>query len=616
MEFNLSGVIKSSWGKLQNVLSVDDTFFATETRPKTTASRRSPVYCSFNRSYGLRTPNLKYSFTKSFNRGKSRLGRRIESDVNGMSQMQVKELFNAKCEDLGILNGSDQENRFFIFCNVNFRNRLFNMSDLGFGIESAKCIAKILVNNTHFAYINLCKNKLEDSGCLYLAKNLLKCLSLVHLDLSSNGLTSEGSTELLKIISCNENISSLNLCSHEGHKKNRLGPSGSKAICHYLHTSQVISILNISNTSIGPKGINYISKGLENNFTLRSLNISYNYIGHKGLEKLVEAIVSSNLNEILLAGNKIGNEGCGYLKTMLSGKCQGYCSLEKLDLSENEIETKGISQIFEGLKANNQLVYLNVRKNKLIGGLSSAFCEFLTENYTLKTLNLSYCEIKCDGLLKFDMFFYLNAGLEVLNLSGNQISDEGARIIAVGIEKNKKLTTLDLSFNKIKETGGMVIANSLEKNKSVCKVLLKSNFLLDSNAYKFSEVVRKNKKFIKFSLDYNPCSLRFVEYLERSLKLNKKTHKLKLSGTLKETISNLQVLNATFDEVKLKIAEKSQEKEVNEGDLNNIRIKLKELKQENRELVEALKSEYSELKASRTNLSFDLLNLTEDLNVI
>lgn len=615
MEFNLSQGIKSSLHKLQNALSVDDSFFVTETRPKTTASRRSPIYCSLNRSYALRTPNLFYSFNESLNLGKSRLGRRIERNVNGMSQMQVRELFNAKCEDLRILNGTDQENRFFKYCNGNFRNRWFYMSDLGIGVESAKCISKILANSIYFAYTNLSKNKLEDFGCLYLAKNILKCLSLVHLDLSSNGLTCEGSTELLKILSYNENISSLNLCSHEGHKKNRLGLDGSKAICNYLQTSQVISILNISNTSIGPKGINYISKGLENNFTLCSLNISYNNIGFKGLEKLVEGIVTSNLKEILLAGNKIGNEGCGYIKNMLSGKCQGYCSIEKLDLSDNEIDTKGVADIFTALKVNNQLVCLNMKKNNLICGLSSAFCEFLAENYTLKMLNLSNCEIKCNGLLKFNEFFHLNEGLEILNLSGNQISDQGAQIIAGGIEKNKKLKTLDLSFNKIKETGGIEIANSLKINKSLCKVLLKSNFLQDSNAYQFSEVVRKNKKILKFNLDYNPCSLRFVECVNRSLKLNKKTYKLNLSGTLRETISNLRSLNATFDEIKSKIAEKSQEKEVNHNDFNDRRVKLEELKQENKEQMQTLKSEYNQLRASRIEFSFDLFNLTEDFNV-
>ena len=189
-------------------------------------------------------------------------------------------------------------------------------------------------------------------------------------------------------------LASLNLCSHEGLHRNRLAMLGASAIGKLLSTSPVLSFLNISGTGIGPEGLESIIKGLSNNLVLTSLNLSNNNLG-KGIEKLAYAVAGTDLKELNLGTNKIGNEGAEFIAQMLSGGFDGYCTVIKLDLSDNDITTTGLSKLFDALRINSQVNNLNLKKNHFSRGLSENLTQFLVENVTLERMDLSFCEIEC-----------------------------------------------------------------------------------------------------------------------------------------------------------------------------------------------------------------------------
>ena len=107
----------------------------------------------------------------------------------------------------------------------------------------------------------------------------MKSVSIVHLDISSNEITAQGSEMILDLLGNHMTLASIDISSHEGLHRNRLGIVGSQAVNRLLKTSQVISILNLAGTGIGPDGIEYIISGLKNNLILASINLSSNNLG-------------------------------------------------------------------------------------------------------------------------------------------------------------------------------------------------------------------------------------------------------------------------------------------------------------------------------------------------
>jgi Ran GTPase-activating protein (RanGAP) involved in mRNA processing and transport len=603
-----------SWGRLQGILGTDESFFMTETRPKSSTSKASPCSRLFNRSYAVRTPS---AYSSKFSKTKTSLNRIIKSRVTvpGLKKPHIKKLFEAKCQDLKIFSCFDQEKRFFEFCFRNCRSRKLDFKEIGLGLESSKVLQEILKDNRHFAFINLSKNNLKDGGCLNISEGILKSLGVVHLDISSNDLTCEGVFKVVKKLSESESLISLDLRTHEGHRKNRVGTQGAKGVACLLQSSPVITYINLSNTSLTTKGLNFIVEALEKNLSLSSLNISYNHFSNKVMEKLANSIVSSNLSELAIAGNRIGNYGLQVVSKMLKGGYDGFALIEKLDVSDNEIDSQGLKSLFQALCTNNQLISLNLKKNDFSSGLSECFFEFLVENYSLKSLNLSHCRLSCDSFYGLSEFFYRNKGITSWNLANNDIREKGAELIANAVKLSKTLKILDFSGNKIKETGGLALAKALEENNSICRLVLKTNDLQDSNIFRFSEVARKKQNLLRLNLENNPCSGRFIEKLEKSLEKNLK-QKQKVQGeNVKQIVKNLQTLNMTLEELSLKIEEKRKEGNVLKDFLHQDRSDFEVFKAElKRETLEN-KKEFERLREDRFKLASQLKELNEEVLV-
>ena len=291
-------------------------------------------------------------------------------NILGLDFGEIKQIYTAKCQDLGIPSFPDQEKRFFNYCWLHFKDRKFVMSESGLGSKCAKVIGEILRNNPNYAFLDLSKNSIKDAGAVDLLNNIRKSYHIVHLDISSNDITPEGSKIILDMLEKNQSIISLDISSHEGLHRNRLCAEGGESLSKILSGNKILTYLNISGTSLGPEGLNYLLKGLDNNLSLTSLNLSNNNLGNKIIEKFSQIIVTTDIHELFIANNKIGNDGCEYLGLMLSGGYEGYCTLLKLDISDNDISTKGLSLLFDAIRINNQLTTLIIKKNNFLKGLS------------------------------------------------------------------------------------------------------------------------------------------------------------------------------------------------------------------------------------------------------
>jgi Ran GTPase-activating protein (RanGAP) involved in mRNA processing and transport len=560
-------------------------------------------------------PDSNYSVVRSKSALKDQIGKFYplpseERDILCLSVEEIQQIYLAKCDDLDIPYFPDQEKRFTNFCWLHFRNRRFDMSESGIGSKSAGVIGRILRNNTNFAYLNLGKNSIKDSGAIDLLQSLSRALHIVHLDLSSNDITPEGSKTVLKLLENSESIISLNISSQEGLHRNRLCKEGGKALSSFLEKN------NVSGTSLGPEGVGLLIKGLSNNLSLASLNLSYNAIGPKAIEKLAITIVATDIKELFLAGNKIGNEGCNYLSLMISGAYEGFCLATKLDISDNEINSEGLSTLLEAARISTQLKSFILKKNNFSGGLSANFLQFLTDNSSVEALDISYCKIKREGFSCMGEGLSRNKTLKLLNLSGNKLCNSCVEVLVSGLAKNKTLKLLDLSSNEISNKGAKSMVKLIKGNETLEVLLLKDNSIKDTGGQALCDAMRFNNSIIKISIELNPLSLQYITNMEEHIKRNEFNKKKTLVPKLNQLIERQKVESRQIDNVFTKINQKTKEKQEAESKLKVQGDKLEGIKETERQKLDELKGQYKEIKSNSYGLSSEIETLQNQLYVM
>ena len=617
MEQSKINCFKTSWSRLETALNIDDSYVFTDSRPKTTASGRKNSPSSRNpKLHIFRTPSACRSCRNRLKRQNDVLTARTTVVVPGLTFPQVQLLYSAKCEDLGIPILPDQEKRFFKYCFRNFQNRSLKLHESGIGISTASALGEIMRTSTYFAYLDLSKNLLKDLGAVRLASSLQSSLTIVHLDISSNEISPEGARDVFRTLNSHQSLASIDISSHEGLHRNRLGPIGAEAVGICLRNSLVLSVLNLAGTCIGPDGISFIVHGLEGNQSLSSLDLSNNGLGYKSIEKLAKVLVRTDVRDLNLAYNKIGNDACEALGLMMSGGFNGFCVLEKLDLTENEINSDGLGKLLAALRINSQLSSLNLKKNDFSMGISSHMHQFLCENASLKSLTLSHCQISCDHLSSFPEGLSKNNGLVHLNLSYNKISDKGVNFISQGLIKNSNLKTLDLSTNLIKEKGALALVRSMQDNNSLKELNLKNNSIKNEGASKLSELTRWKKNIMKLNLNLNPCNLKFIEIIKINLKSNFMHQRKLLIPKLHEAVSKLHFKDSAFDELLCRINQKEKERIDIETKVKATGGKLDEIKLNEEQKLAELKSQYEGIREVSIKLSHEIEELNFQLNVV
>ena len=528
---------------------------------------------------------------------------------------QILTLYQAKCKDLDIIPFPEQEKRFFSYCHKHFYDRNFNLIESGLGLHSARAIAEVLQNSCEFAFLKLAKNILGNEGCVEVMRGICKNFCISHVDFSSNELTHAGVEGMIECFKRNQSIISIDISSHKGLHRNRLGLKGAESVSKILMNSQILVFLNLAGTAIGDEGINALIEGITCAKTLLTLNVSGNNIGWVHIDRFAKSVVNSNIVKLELGNNKIGNEGAEAMYDMLMGDNNNSCLVEILDISANEITTKGLNKIFYALTNNQTLKKLDLSNNSFDTGLSSNFSCFLIENSGLEVLNLAGCRIKSNALTDVPEALPRNRTLAELDLSVNHIDDYGVENICMGLSRNLGLKKLNLSFNYIKERGGKAFANCFRMNHTLQELNLRENNINDDAGQLLENICRKNRNLMEINLDLNPVALRFVFNIKDSLGKNKLKNKQKVIPELKQKIDQFSKNSDILDKIQRNLGGKKKEfKEINkrvEKNSEKYELVIEEEKQKN--LV--VRNEYEEVKAVSFATSQQLDDITLEISV-
>ncbi|KAI4903629.1 hypothetical protein NFI96_005185 [Prochilodus magdalenae] len=314
----------------------------------------------------------------------------------------------------------------------------------------------ICLNPSHLKELDLCENKLENSG----VKQICSLLNSPRCKLQKLAITEEGYTALASAVKSNpsSHLTELDLTG------NNPGETGVKEITELLQDPNCkLTRITLKNSSITEEGCAALSSALcLNPSHLIELVLSENELENTGVKQICSLLNNQNckLQRLRLSHCSITEEGYAALASALKSNPSSH--LTELDLRGNDPGDTGVKMIIILLKGpDHKLKTLSL----LNSSAAEEACEHLTE--VLGVNPLLERELDLSGKIKGDSDMKMISHLledphcrsQILN-----ITEEGYTALASAVKSNPSshLTELDLTGNNPGETGVKEITELLQ----------------------------------------------------------------------------------------------------------------------------------------------------------
>ncbi|GIL94432.1 hypothetical protein Vretimale_623 [Volvox reticuliferus] len=137
--------------------------------------------------------------------------------------------------------------------------------------------------------------------------------------------------------------------------------------------------------------------------------------------------------------------------------------LRVLSLCGVKLGDKGVAQLAEGLRANNALRELDLRRCGISDSGGAVLMDVLESNGRLQRLDVSWNALRSESARVLEMALAGNAGLRELSLAHNGFGDlDGARIIK-GLLNHGRWVQVDLSHNTLGPGSCMMVGELLRR---------------------------------------------------------------------------------------------------------------------------------------------------------
>ncbi|XP_052445019.1 protein NLRC5 isoform X16 [Carassius gibelio] len=440
--------------------------------------------------------------------------------------------------------------------------------------ESCSALASVLrSDSSSLKDLDLSNNNLQDSGVKLLTDGLKENCKLQKLKLSNCSITEEGYKALASALRSNpSHLIELNLTGNDP------GQSGVKELTDLLQEPNCKLILRFL-SSEAEEACQYVIRVVNKNpLLVRELNLSKhkldsthkviqlaalledkhcklniiqmnkNSITEEGCAALTSAFNSnpSNLTELDLSGNKLGNTGIQKICLLLENP---QCKLEKLKLSDCGINGENYKTLISVLRSSpSRLTKLDLTGN-YPGKLGLQWLFKLLKGAMGNLMNISFLSPAAEEAYEY-LFNILGTNpllLQELDLSTIKLGDlDWEKLAALLPDSHCIVEKIKLNTCELTEKSCSVLATVLSSKPNLKEMNLNNSRLLDSGVKQICEGLKKSKLEI---LKLSNCSITEEGYkaLASALRSNRSHLKeLDLTGNdpgqsgVKELVNVLQ----------------------------------------------------------------------------
>ncbi|XP_040190790.1 NACHT, LRR and PYD domains-containing protein 12-like isoform X2 [Rana temporaria] len=242
--------------------------------------------------------------------------------------------------------------------------------------SSSPHLASGIRNNRTLRTLDLSRNNLEGPHFRDLMESLATS-RIEELQLDGNRLTDSSSPHLTSGIRNNQTLRTLNL------SWNNLEGPHFRDLMESLTTSR-IEELQLWDNHLTDSFCPHLTSGIRNNQTLRTLNLSKNNLEGPHFRDLMESLTTSRIEELQLIYCHLTDSSCPHLASGIRNNQ----TLRTLDLSGNNLEGPHFRDLMEAL-TTSQIDELQLEDNHLTDSSSSHLASGIRNNQTLRTLDLS-----------------------------------------------------------------------------------------------------------------------------------------------------------------------------------------------------------------------------------
>ena len=180
-------------------------------------------------------------------------------------------------------------------------------------------------------------------------------VALVRFSVRSNKIGNRGVVGLCPFFKVTTTLRELDV------SKNQIGSRGASSILHAFRDNPAASLE--SNEELTIQMINFAHNEIwdvddgsffSSNSSLQLFNLEGNFIHDEGVQAIADGLISNSstqLSELYLGWNGIGDEGCLHLARMIESNN----ALEKLGLGENDVTSVGARALLNSLSSNKSL---------------------------------------------------------------------------------------------------------------------------------------------------------------------------------------------------------------------------------------------------------------------
>lgn len=295
--------------------------------------------------------------------------------------------------------------------------------------EGAYSIAQLTQHSSQLQYVNIRANEIHAIGAHALASAFTMCKQLRHADFAYNEIGREGGMALASYLQSPKcKLEALILDSSE------INIDVIIALSAVLHIgNRTLKVLRIDNprlSSIQQEFVTHVARMTQINQVLQELRLSRCGIRDDGIETLVSYMFDNR-------------------------------SIRTLDLSMNQIGSKGALAISRLLKSDSAVENLNLRANRLMDDGAQLISDSILYSRCLKYINLNHCSLSDKGLAALAAAVEVNAVLENIRLVHNKFDHHSAsawRSLMDDALMKARVQPLTIDFKTYEVDGTVMVA--------------------------------------------------------------------------------------------------------------------------------------------------------------